>query len=64
MPAATTKLNSSENINGLQQLYIDNVLKVQQNNNLFYGANIATFGVDFNTGKAVRVYVDDVAVFN
>jgi hypothetical protein len=58
------KVELVRNINGLQQLYIDNALKVQQTINLFYGANIATFGVDFNTGKAVRVYIDDVSVFN
>ena len=58
------KVELVRNINGLQQLYIDNVLKVQQTNNLLYGANMATFGVDFNTGKSVRVYVDSVTVFN
>ncbi len=58
------KVELVRNMNGLQQLYIDNGLKVQQTNNLLYGANIATFGVDFNTGKSVRVYVDSVTIFN
>jgi len=67
----TSDINSStyyqvelvRDINGLQQLFVDDSLKVQQNETLSYGASIATFGIDFNTGKSVRVYVDDVTVF-
>jgi hypothetical protein len=58
------KVELDRSTNGLQQLYIDNLLKVQQTSILLYGANMATFGVDFNTGKSVRVYVDNVSVFN
>jgi hypothetical protein len=72
LEAAASSINSGSyyqvqlvrDVNGLQQLYVDGVLKVQQTINLSYDANIATFGVDFNTGKSVRVYVDDVSVFN
>ncbi|XHH08964.1 MAG: cellulase family glycosylhydrolase [Candidatus Bathyarchaeia archaeon] len=71
LETAASNINSStyyqvelvRNVNGLQQLYVDDVLKAQQTTVLSYGADIATFGVDFNTGKSVRVYIDDVFLF-
>jgi hypothetical protein len=71
LEAAPSSINTStyyqvelvRDTNGLQQLSVNNVLKVQQTISLSYNANIATFGIDFNTGKSVRIYIDDVAVF-
>jgi hypothetical protein len=72
LEASHSSVNSSvyyqvklvRNVNCLQQLYVDNVLKVQQTSSLAYGADLATFGVDWNTGKSIRVYVDDVLLFS